>query len=60
MESIIRPNGNAYANVGVVEQKLHIKLAESGITVVMDKRVVPQLTEILINIMKETNVRDLV
>ena len=60
MESIITPKGTQYATVGVIGEQLKIKFSNTGATVVMDRKVVPQLTEILINIMKETDVRDLV
>ena len=48
MREILKPNGEVYARVVVDEQNLKIQLAQyKNIWVVMDAKVIPQLSDIL-------------
>lgn len=47
MREIINDSGNLYATVEVDDKHLKIYLAKVGYTVVLDKKVIPQLANIL-------------
>ncbi len=48
MREILKPSGEVYARVEVNEQQLRIQLAQhQNVWVVMDAKVIPQLSDIL-------------
>jgi len=48
MREILKPDGEVYARVEVDEQQLRIQLAQhQNVWVVMDAKVIPQLSDIL-------------
>lgn len=49
MREIIKPNGEVYARVHVLDGQLRIQLtqAETQPTIIMDAKIIPQLRQIL-------------
>lgn len=49
MRDIVKPNGEVYARVHVVDGQLRIQLTqtESQPTIIMDAKIIPQLRQIL-------------